>query len=210
MNSTIKDLVLSNNNVEDLAEQLNFGLPYNGIKLKVKSLLDGWNGLGKFDKHPTYKTRYIRQGKVIEHVYPMKFNNLLEMREYYNQEFLKSFSNQFKPKQAPIKELPIDKQSEQENAWTVPKSVVNPNGMRAQQTVNMTWQYKPIAFWQKAPFKRLQEFEVQPYDMERENLFMRFENTGKKVSNQDLRIQTNTVLEPSDYRQKDGMHFSLK
>ena len=39
---------------------------------------------------------------------------------------------------------------------------------------------------------------------------MRFENTGKKVSQEDLRIQTNTVEEPVDYRQRDGMHFSLR
>lgn len=207
---SIKDIVLSQQNIETLADQLSFGLPYNGIKLKVESLLKAWDSLGKFDKAPSYKTRYIRRGKVIENTYPVLFNNRSDVVTYYNQEFISAFKNQFEPKHKSLKELPIDKSSEQENAWTVPKSVVNPDGLRAQQQTTMTWQYKPIAFWQKAPFKRLQEFSVEQSADERENLFMRFENTGKKISNKDLRLQTNTVEEPVDYRQRDGLHYSLK
>jgi hypothetical protein len=86
------------------------------------------------------------------------------MVDYYNKEFVREFANTI---------LPIDVIKVQ--------SVTNPNGMYAQQSRTLSFKSKPPPFWERALYKRLED-RVREIPMdESQDLFYKFELTGKKI-----------------------------
>lgn len=95
---------------------------------------------------------------------PHTFVSIQLMTDYYNKEFVKEFADVI---------LPIDAIKVQ--------SVTNPNGMYVQQTRTLSYKTKPVPFWERALYKRLEDrVRDIPID-ESECHFYKFEKTGKKI-----------------------------
>lgn len=92
------------------------------------------------------------------------FASIQLMTDYYNKEFIREFADVI---------LPVDAIKVQ--------SVTNPNGMYVQQTRTLSYKTKPVPFWERALYKRLED-RVRDIPMdESESHFYKFEKTGKKI-----------------------------
>jgi hypothetical protein len=133
-----------------------------------------------FDKVTTFIQSWINMGKFDKLNSFLSFNLMIN---YYNKEFISAFANTI---------LPVD--------VVKVKSVTNPNGMYAQQTRTLAFKSKPPPFWERALYKRLEDrVRDVPID-ETEDLFYKFELTGKKIP-----TRTNV----SDIYEREEFHFRM-
>jgi hypothetical protein len=96
------------------------------------------------------------------------FTSFQLMVDYYNKEFVQEFADTI---------LPVDAIKVQ--------SVTNPNGMYVQQSRTLSYKSKPVPFWERALYKRLED-RVRDIPMdESQDLFYKFEQTGKKIPDAD-------------------------
>ncbi len=143
--------VSSASNVELIADTI---IRKNDIGLPI-------DRAGTINKVSTYIASWINLGRfdTVD-----IFVSFLLAVDYYNKQFIREFADTI---------LPTD-------AIKV-KSVVNPNGMYAQQTNTLAFKSKKIPFYERALYKRLEDKHLElPMD-ESEDFFYKFQETNKKI-----------------------------
>lgn len=106
------------------------------------------------------------------------------MADYYNSEFVQEFADII----LPTEEINV-------------KSMINPNGLYAQQTRTLSFKSKPPPFWERALYKRLEDrVRDIPID-ETEDLFYKYEISGKKIPER-TKIGDSFEREEFQYRMK--------
>lgn len=169
-NIITKEQVISEfKSTENITLLTNLIITKNSIGLDI-------NQKNVFDKVSTFVQSWINMGKFDKLYSALTFQLLIN---YYNKEFIEAFANII---------LPID--------VIKVKSVTNPNGMYAQQSRTLSFKSKPPPFWERALYKRLEDrVRDIPID-ETEDLFYKFELTGKKIPN---RTKVNDIYEREEF-----------
>ncbi len=130
--------------VFDKADPLrNSGISFSMVRDKVIQFLNAWKELGKFDKLKNYKNQ------------PITTVSMLSTVQTYDKEFVDAFANKIIEFDDPTKV----------------KSITNPAGMMAQQTSNVTTTSTRIPFYEKALYRRLNDWNLDLPEDETENLF---------------------------------------
>ena len=115
-----------------------------------------------------------------------RYVNLIAALDAYNKEFVDTFASTIIP----------------ENIFDI-KSVINPNGMYAQQERILKTTSKPVPFYERAIFKRLTDRELVHPISETQNLFYGMDDVN------DLRYKvTYDQDELSDYREKVNFSYN--
>jgi hypothetical protein len=104
------------------------------ITTKVETLLSSWKTLGKFDR--AFLTVNNKQFEITT-------ASMGEMMNFYNNEFINSFAESILPT----------------SDITAVKSVLNPNGMFAQQERIEMVRSKPVHFHERSVFRRLNTWD---------------------------------------------------
>lgn len=153
------------------------------IKDKIVQYLKSWENLGKFDRLSAVIGNKKRS---IETVNP------ISQIDSFNLEFLNSFSETILPS----------------SNVTKVKSVVDPSGLYAQQERIIKVNSKPVPFYERALYKRLNDFNLDLGMDETEAPFYKMDH-NPKLSEAE-RKKTNKTEEPNTHLDKQGMTFRMK
>lgn len=151
---------------------------------KVEKMLAAWKNLGKFEQ-PTITVSGKKR--------PLMVYSLPELVQLYNREFVASFAESIMP--AP--------------EITKVKSVVNPDGMYAQQTNTMTFTSKPVPFYERAIFKRLNAWDMEKPIDETEMPFYRLDKNPRLPEAEKKKRDLDTSRLPS-YLDREGLSYRMK
>lgn len=151
----------------------------NGIRAivvaKVKEFLTSWRALGKFEFHYIL----INGNKhVVSSISPVA------LKDHYNTEFVEEFAEKILP------------MSQATNV----RSVTNPNGMYAQQERIIKMTAKPVPFYERALYRRLNDWTVDlPVD-ETQNPFYRMDHNPRlsKKERKKTDLDKTPVITPLD------------
>lgn len=153
------------------------------VKDKIKQYLTSWKNLGKFDKFMgTHRNRPIELNSV----------NIVAQLDSYNLEFIEAFAETILPT----------------SDTTKVKSVVNPSGMYAQQERIIKVNSKPVPFYERALYKRLNDFNMDLALDETEAPFYKMDK-NPNLSDQE-RKKTNRSSEQPSHLDRQGMSFRMK
>lgn len=153
------------------------------IKGKIKQYLTSWKNLGKYDKFMgTYKNKPIQLNTV----------NVVSHVDAYNLEFIESFAEKILPTS---------------DATNV-KSVVNPNGLFAQQERVIKINSKPVPFYERALYKRLNDFNLDIGLDETEAPFYKMDK-NPKLSDAE-RQRTERTVEERTHLDRQSVSFRMK
>ncbi len=156
---------------------------YDRIKAKVVRLLESWINVGKFDEE---SINFEGKKYLIKTVSPV---NLLD---HYNKEFVSAFAESILPS----------------SNVTKVTSVTNPNGLYAQQERIITINSKPVPFYQKAVFRRLNDWTNEQQLDETEMPFYKMDH------NPNLTVAERKKTEPSarmdTYLDREGLAYRMK
>lgn len=187
----VKNAMTSDSNVNYLVQlviqrvdPLRNGVSADGVtsaKVQATGKLSSWAALGKFD------TRTSR-GKS----YPIYAPTLVSMVDHYNKEFVNIFGDTLFP----------------QKALTAVTSVLNPNGLYAQQDRIVAVSGKPIPSYQRCAFKRLTDRHKETSVDETENMFYKMD-ANPRISNDERkkRERGQTVLQPS--AERDTLQYRM-
>lgn len=187
----VKNAMTSDNNVNYLVQlviqridPLRNGVAADGVtgaKVRVESILSSWAALGKFD------TRTSR-GKT----YPLYAPTVVSMVDHYNKEFVNIFGDTLFPQKPP----------------TTVTSILNPNGLYAQQDRIAAVSGKPIPSYQRCAFKRLTDRYTETSVDETENMFYKMDS-NPRISNDERkkRDRGQTAMRPS--AERDTLQYRM-
>jgi hypothetical protein len=155
----------------------------NIISDKVSTRLQAWARLDKFKQSTT-----SINGKIV---------NVLSMSpiailDSYNMEFVEAFADVILPA----------------NDITNVSSVVNPNGMYAHQERIIKMHSKPVPFYQRAVFKRLNDWTVDARVDETEAPFYRMDNNPRISANERKKTEVSRTEQPS-YLDRTGLSYRM-
>lgn len=153
------------------------------IKAKVSEYLNSWRMLGKFDKHMTSNDNKRVLAKTV---------NFVSMVDSYNKEFVDAFANRILPHDDP----------------TQVTSVVNPNGLYAQQERLLVTNSKPTPFYERALYRRLNDWNLDIRQDETEMPFYKMDH-NPRLSDAE-RKKTNSTVEESTYLDRQNLSFRMK
>ena len=152
------------------------------VKDKVTQFMESWKSLGKFDRH--YE---VRNGKQVE----VKSVNIIAHIDSLNLEFLNAFAEKILPA----------------SDITKVTSVVNPNGLFAQQERVIKTSAKPVPFYERALYRRLNDFNLDLGMDETESPFYKMDH-NPKLSEAERKKTDKTVEQPS-LIDREGMHTRM-
>jgi hypothetical protein len=158
-------MINNKNNIRYLSDIIiskgNGNLDVSFVMEQVSKYLESWVNMGKFDDISISQKNI--NGTVTKN--NMKFASPVYMLAYYNKEFIETFTKNIIPE-----------------SITNVKSVTNPGGMYAQQERIITESSKPIPFYERALYKRLEDRVLDQKIDETQNLFYGMELTGKDTT----------------------------
>ncbi len=150
---------------------------------RVHQFLRSWVRLGKFES-PTIKI----DGKI----HPVSMVSPVALRDYFNTEFITAFGNTILP--------PSD--------VTNVTSVVNPDGLFAQQDRIIKMNAKPVPFYERAIYRRLNDWNLDLAMDETENPFYRMDK-NPRITDQE-RSKTDRQSEKLDtYLDREGLSYRM-
>lgn len=155
----------------------------NQVKDKVNQILRSWKNLGKFDNPMITFERKER---------PIKAFTNKQLLQIYNREFVNTYAEAIMPASDITKIV----------------SVVNPNGMYAQQTNSIVITSKPIPFYEKALYKRLNAWDIEQQIDETENPFYRLDTNNRMPESEKKKRNTSTNKQQS-YLDREGFTYRM-
>ncbi len=153
------------------------------IKQSVKDYLDSWIRMGKFDKH---------MGTSSNKSVVLKQVNIISSVDSYNKEFVDAFAHVILPITDP----------------TNVTSVVNPNGMYAQQERVLITNSKPTPFYERALYRRLNDWNMDLGMDETEAPFYKMDH-NPRLSVEE-RKKTNATQERESHLDRENLAFRMK
>lgn len=150
---------------------------------KVKQMLQSWQNLGKFESHT------ITINGQLHHVSSISPVTLLD---HYNTEFVSSFADTILPTSDVAKVV----------------SVTNPDGLYAQQERVIKMTAKPVPFYERAIYRRLNDWNLNTQLDETEAPFYRMDK-NPRLSDAE-RQKTNTANKALDtYLDREGLAYRM-
>lgn len=153
------------------------------IKSKVSEYLNSWKTLGKFDKHMTSDDNKRVLARTV---------NAVAMIDSYNKEFVDAFADRILPYNDP----------------TQVTSVLNPNGLYAQQERILVTNSKPTPFYERALYRRLNDWNLDIRQDETEMPFYKMDH-NPRLSDAE-RKKTNSTVEVPTYLDRQNFSFRMK
>ncbi len=153
------------------------------IKTRVIQLLESWTNMGKFDGE---SIQFEGKKYLIKTVSPV---NLLD---HYNKEFISTFTESILST----------------NDVTKVTSVTNPNGLYAQQERIITINSKPIPFYQRAVFRRLNDWTNEQQLDETEMPFYKMDHNPRLTATE--RKKTELSTRQDTYLDREGLSYRMK
>lgn len=154
----------------------------NIVKEKVILFLTSWKALGKFDR--MFKSS---GGKQVE----VRTVNIVSYVDSLNLEFLDAFAEKILPASQVTKVV----------------SVVNPGGLYAQQERVLKTTAKPTPFYERALYRRLNDFNMDLGLDETENPFYMMDK-NPRLSEKE-RKKTNSTEELQSHLDREGLQFRM-
>lgn len=154
------------------------------VKASIKRTLDSWKNMGKFEQQMT-----SFQGKPFR-LLSMSPTALLD---HYNTEFVETFAESI---------LPIS------DAMKV-TSVTNPDGLFAQQERIIKIQSKPIPFYERAIYKRLNDFTLDQRIDETEMPFYKLDHNPRMLDSERKKRDIDRKEQPT-YLDREGLSYRMK
>ena len=154
------------------------------IRPQIEKLLESWKNVGKFDKDTV-----MFEGKslTIRSVSPTA------LLDHYNSEFVKAFAESILPT----------------NDVTKVTSVVNPNGLFAQQDRIIKINSKPVPFYERAIFRRLHDTKLDQRIDETECFFYKMDHNPRMLDSERKKRDVDTKDRPS-YLDREGLSYRMK
>ena len=187
-------LITSKSNVDYLtnliisrSDPLRNGASLNNVKTiadKVTQLLASWKNIGKFDKD---EVTFEGKRYVIKTVSPTS------LVDHYNLEFMKAFAESILPTSDVAKVT----------------SVVNPNGLYAQQERVIKVNSKPVPFYEKALYRRLTDRTLDQRIDETEIPFYRMDHNPRMTDAERKKRDVDRTQQPT-YMDREGLSYRMK
>lgn len=150
---------------------------------KVKKLLASWKSLGKFDQ---------RTIKIAGKVLRVLAVSPITLRDSYNTEFVTEFAETIMP----------------HSDATKVTSVVNPDGMFAQQERIIKMTSKPVPFYERAIFRRLNDWQLDQRIDETESPFYKMDHNPRLSSAERKKTDVARAEQPS-YLDREGLSYRM-
>lgn len=154
------------------------------IRPRIVKLLESWKNIGKFDKDTI-----PFEGKILR----IRAVSPAALLDHYNLEFVKAFAETI---------LPI-------SDATKVTSVVNPNGLYAQQQRILKINSKPTPFYQKAPFRRLHDRKLDQRIDETESFFYKMDHNPRMLDSERKKRDVDTS-DRASYLDREGLSYRMK
>jgi hypothetical protein len=156
---------------------------YESVIDKVKYYLSGWSSLGKFENESI-----VFEGKT----YLVKTMSPTALVDHFNKEFVKVYGDVI----LPIPDI------------TKVTSVVNPNGLLAQQERILTFNSKPVPFYERALYRRLGDKHLEQRLDETESPFYKMDNNPNISSSEKKKRDANTK-HGSSYLDRENISYRM-
>lgn len=164
----------------DKADPLrNSGYSALTVKDKVIQYLKAWQQLGKFDKLKNFRGEEIRDVSMVSTI------------QAFNQEFVNAFADKIINYDDPTKV----------------KSMTNLNGLYAQQSHTLTTTGKQIPFYERALYRRLNDWNLDFREDETENMFYMMDHNPKLSDAERKKTNRDPEMDPS--LDRVGMSFRM-
>lgn len=154
------------------------------MKEKVLQYLESWNNLGRFNK-----STIPFEGKV----YEIKTVSPIALLDHYNREFVNVFAESI---------LPIED-------VTKVSSVVNPNGLYAQQERLIRINSKPVPFYERSLYKRLHDTNLDQRIDEVESPFYKMDHNPRMSDTERKKRDLDPHQLPT-YMDRVGLSYRMK
>jgi len=155
--------------------------PY--IRTQVERLLTSWKNIGKFDQ-----LTIMSHGRK----YAVGTMSSAYLMDAYNEEFISEFSESI----VPVPDV------------TKVKSVTNPNGLYAQQERVIKIASKPIPFYEKSIYKRLNDFNMDQIVDETENPFYRMDH-NPRLSDAERKKRDLDTTKQESYLDRENISYRM-
>ncbi len=149
------------------------------VEERIKTYLQAWIDLGKFDKLLDHRKREIG------------VSSMATLVKSFNKEFVDTFAGDIIKYKDPTKV----------------KSVVNPSGMYAQQVYTINTRNKKIPFYERAVFRRLHDRHMDFGEDETEAPFYKMDHNPHLTAKE--RKKTNKTKERDPTIERVGMSFRM-
>lgn len=154
------------------------------VQLRVVRLLESWKNIGKFDQDTiSFEGRKL----AVRTVSPTA------LLDHYNLEFVQTFAESILPTS---------------NVTNV-TSVVNPNGLYAQQERIIKINSKPVPFTQRSNFRRLHDTKLDQRIDETETFFYRMDK-NPHISEAERKKTDVDLKQSNTYMDREGLSYRMK
>ena len=153
------------------------------IRPRIQKLLQAWKNVGKFN----YDTIQF-EGKTLS----VRAVSPTALLDHYNTEFVKAFAESILPT----------------SDVTKVTSVTNPNGLYAQQERIIKINSKPVPFYERALYKRLNDFTLDQRIDETEMPFFRMDHNPRMTDAERKKRDIDRTQEPT-YLDREGLSYRM-
>ena len=154
------------------------------VKASVKRLLDSWKNMGKFDQQTT-----SFGGKTLQ----VLSVSPIALLDHYNTEFVQTFAETILPA----------------SDVTKVTSVTNPDGLFAQQERITKINSRPVPFYERSLYKRLNDFTLDQRIDETEMPFYKLDHNPRMLDSERKKRDVDRKEKPT-YMDREGLSYRMK